>query len=76
MYMTGILSVWKIKQAGAELGQAQLKLELGALWLKFIATNMINKKYLARSLVSFCSLSRPTWHFMPFKSDLKYMSYA
>ena len=31
----------KKEQAGAELGQAQLKLEFGALWLKFIATNMI-----------------------------------
>ena len=39
------------KQVGAELGQAQLK-------LGFVCTNM---KYLAISLVSFCSLSRPSW---------------
>ena len=42
------------EQAGAELGQAQLKLGL-------ICTNIINKKDLARTLVSFCLLSRPTW---------------
>ena len=46
--------------------------DLAALWLGFVVTNMINRKYLVRSLVSFCSLSRPTWHFMPFTSDLKH----
>ena len=48
------------KQAGAELGQAQLILGLGC-------TNMFNMKCLASYLVSFCSLRRPTWHFTPFR---------
>ena len=43
------LGVCYQKQAGAELGQAQIKLGL-------VCTNMINIKYLARFLVSFCSL--------------------
>ena len=32
--------------------------------------------YIDRSLVSFCSMRRPTWHFMPFKSDLRHLSYT
>ena len=42
------------EQAGAELGQAQLKLALVCTLIKVVATNMINKKYIARCLVSFC----------------------
>ena len=52
-----------MKQAGAELGQAQLIMGLGCI-------NMINKKYQARLLVLFCSLCRPTLPFTPFKPDL------
>ena len=43
-----------LKQAVAELGQAQLQLGLGC-------TSMINKKYMARSLVSLRPLRRPTF---------------
>ena len=50
-----------LQKGGAELGQIQLKLGLAC-------TNIINNKYIARYLVS--SLSRPTWHFTPFKSEL------
>ena len=45
------------KQAGAELGQAQLKLGLG-----FTSTNL---HWIAWQLVLLYSLSRPTFHFKP-----------
>ena len=48
---------WNI-QAGAELGQAQLK-----LGLDFTSTNL---HLIAKKLVLLYSLSRPTFHFTPF----------
>ena len=65
------------KQAGAELGQAQLKLGLDCTLIKVCChQHDFNKKFLARSLVSFCSLSKPTLHFTPLKSGFEHLSYA
>ena len=47
----------KEKQAGAELGQAQLKLGLGF--------TLTNSHIIARQLVLLYSLSRPTFNFTP-----------
>ena len=47
------LRAWQISKTSsglAELDQAKLQLGL-------VCTNMINKKYMAKSLISFCSLS-------------------
>ena len=55
----------KTEQAGAELGQAQLK-----LGLDLTSTNLHWK---ARNLVLLYLLSRPTFHFTPLQSNLKWL---